>query len=98
MMAQISPGAAMDMADMTAMEPRAYFSFGSNTYVHLSAGTPALMLLSTFLPGLAIGVLKGMMFSVLLDKIEKKPHREPSHYHQSRYPMQKSLPLLNKHL
>ena len=55
MMAQISPGAAMDMADMTAMgemsiefdifnetsnqstliEPRAYFSFGSNTYVHL---------------------------------------------------------------
>ena len=28
-----------------------------------AAGTPALMLLSTFLPGLGIGVLKGMLFS-----------------------------------
>ena len=38
----------------------------NNTIVEfliLAAGTPALMLLSTFLPGLAIGVLKGMMFS-----------------------------------
>ena len=34
-----------------------------NDFYILAAGTPALMLLSTFLPGLAIGVLKGMMFS-----------------------------------
>merc|ERR1712032_9689 len=82
-MEMMEAGAAMDMADMTAM----------------AAGTPALMLLSTFLPGLAIGVLKGMMFSVLLDKIEKKPRHRPSHYYQPRYPaMQKSLPFVENQL
>merc|ERR1711879_187958 len=74
-------GAAMDMSDMTTMV----------------AGAPALMLLSTFLPGLAIGVLKGMLFSVLLDKMEEKPRRGQSQY-QNRYPRQGSLRLAKNYL
>ena len=58
-------GAAMDMADMTAMGEAnvQLIRFDVSICLILAAGTPALMLLSTFLPGLAIGVLKGMMFS-----------------------------------
>ena len=58
--------AAGDMAaaagDM-AMMGKSTLSSISPTINCAAAGTPALMLLSTFLPGLGIGLLKGMLFS-----------------------------------
>ena len=59
--------AAGDMAaaaagDM-AMMGKSFLPSISPTINCAAAGTPALMLLSTFLPGLGIGLLKGMLFS-----------------------------------
>ena len=54
--------AAGDMAMMGNYVYLSYYLLSDSLFC-TAAGTPALMLLSTFLPGLGIGLLKGMLFS-----------------------------------
>merc|ERR1712223_566399 len=80
---QDMPMEGMEMMPMMTSEPM---------MTAMAAATPTLMMLSTFLPGLGIGVLKGMLFSVLLDRQEKKSTYPPGYQHS--YP---SYPLPRHH-
>merc|ERR1719150_229472 len=79
---QDMPMEGMEMMPMMTSEPM---------MTAMAAATPTLMMLSTFLPGLGIGVLKGMLFSVLLDRQEKKSSYHPGYPSYPSYPRHHSV-------